>query len=229
MQTSKFFQALLHDLSDDCVFHLVVPTPFTIRLSTWKQIRSHLDMNVNEITKKAYRSGMFCTFCGNEQKGGEIARYCVRVLIAKKNNEYHVVTSSCIICFGCGQKRNLSSIESTGDMNLCISQTLEKTTTSLSPWDPTKSPRTIWEEIREKLCVPEERNALMKKIGRIKTHCRHCKAKNPKARCSGCHFTRYCKEDCLTLDWPKHVEECKMLRQIPLIYSIEKGIVFLEK
>jgi len=229
MQTSKFFQGLLQDWRDYCVFHIVVPTPFTIRLSSWKQIRSNLDMNVNENIKKLYRASMFCTFCNTEQKGGEMVRFCVRFLIAKKDNEYRLFSSSCIICFGCGQKRNLSSIESSGNRNICMSDALRNTIDSHSPWDATKSPRTIWNELMEKMEVPSERNALMKKLGRIKPRCSHCKARDPKARCSSCNITRYCGEDCSMSDWPRHSHECKIICQTPLVYPIETGIVFLEK
>jgi hypothetical protein len=60
--------------------------------------------------------------------------------------------------------------------------------------------------------------AKLGKQGRLKCEC--CGSNAPKARCSGCHVTRYCSQECNEANWEKHKETCK---------QIAKDSLFLDK
>ena len=58
---------------------------------------------------------------------------------------------------------------------------------------------------------------LLSKFGKQgRKQCDHC-GKPSKARCAGCHVTRYCSDACNVAGWKQHKETCKEISKRSLL------------
>jgi len=70
----------------------------------------------------------------------------------------------------------------------------------------------------------ERKSKLLRKLGKeTRYFCNSCGKQAPKWRCSVCHITRYCDDQCQLGDWPEHKPHCKGIEVLDF-FQLDKMI-----
>lgn len=242
---------LLKDWAPDCVWQAILPTIMFTAAATWDQVRAQVDLSKDPRLEKSLRLGMRCVQC-NACQGGKYCIFAVRVLVAKRKRAHRVrfqctdgalempldtfhygygaVFHSGLMCLACANRNGLPfRLNSNSEMHNMVLDTLTDIARAMQE---ACGHTDLTGEALCKLVVgafQEQQQDMLRKLGKIVSRCPHCNAAAPKMRCSGCNYVRYCSAECATPDWPKHKHECKLLKQQPLIYGMEKTKVLFSK
>ena len=156
-----------------------------------------------------------CDFCNRKH-----TVFFLAPCFSNKNN--HTISAKFIVlCPTCAKTSTLLDQYCIPDPNTCkiltrhfsdISKTIAKDTSDIH----------LLSDFVEKFerVTQQGKEELLTKLGKQgRPKCECCGSNAPKARCSGCHVTRYCSQECNEANWEKHMETCKQIAKDSLFFD----------
>lgn len=208
----------------DSVWHIVVPTIFSGKFESWQTIEKQIPSGRLEFQRESMTCPCCKTFLDNTEH-----IFAIRVLISKEITEQSIIFrpsfQNASVCFDCMKevRPGVVKFPCNDETALLVLNTLMESSISIKPTLPNATHAEIWHHIQKEF--ESRQPKLWTDVGRLFSQCKTCKRPNPKNRCSGCHFARYCTQKCSAADWKRHKGECEFLKEnsffcYKLVFSI---------
>ena len=231
MEGSEFWEkTLLKPPVTNCIYHVLVPTVFSTKMASWDRIKNDLPKGGPEL-RVVQRRNLLCAICSTDVQQKQCV-FCIRFLVtfnhATINGEpvflYLCAINTAAACIACAKSHlpkeyvgiicDMRVVNAVCDLVEEISRN-----TCQNYFEKRVSGETFLKDV---LKVFAERNeCFLEQMGRLNGECAYCCKPNPKARCSGCHYYRYCSKKCQKAEWTNtHQHECAFLKK--------NGTLFME-
>jgi hypothetical protein len=218
----EFWESLYNQ--EAIVFHALVPTVLTTCLGDMEKFSA-------KVIHDMLRKERTCVHCNRFAKKGDIVSFLCRIIITKVNCDpdcfsYATYVHVALACQKCAIRQEYSRLSSNSTMQetfYLFVRSLGRRVNALSSAHDLTGEQ-VFGRLVNQFESPYFYKLLLKKLSKADKVCLYCKKNDAHYICVGCHFRRFCNDECAKGGWPLHKPECKIFRKSNQFLGIGKII-----